>query len=198
MNAEAAPFRLLVITPEGTYRQEISWVNRLFENGLQTLHLRKPGWTREQLSLYLEALDKALHTRVMVHHEASLLKDFGLKGVHGHLAALPQDKADYMVSCPVHSWQEFMSVEKRVNYALVSPFFNSISKKGYAANEQLHELPLKAGLQKAVALGGITERNIQVLRQKGLGGAALLGAIWQGSDPLTAFLQICNQIKDAR
>lgn len=197
MAPKAAPFRLLVITPEGLYPQETLWVKRLFEQGLETLHLRKPGWPKEQLIQYLEEIDEDLHTRVMVHYEPLLLEHFKLKGVHYPLPTLPYVKPVHKVSCPVHSWDEFSAAEERVDYALLSPFFSSISKKGYAANKQLHVPPAGARLQKVVALGGIAEDKIDTLKQLEVGGAALLGAVWQTADPLAAFLRIQERVKNA-
>jgi thiamine-phosphate pyrophosphorylase len=50
-------------------------------------------------------------------------------------------------------------------------------------------------LPKVIALGGINEDNIQLVKQAGFSGAAVLGAIWQADDPVTAFLNI-NAIVD--
>ena len=189
MMAEAAPFRLLVITPEGPYPQEAQWVNRLFENGLETLHLRKPGWNEQQLRAFLGQVEECHHPQIMLHGSASLLSKVRVKGVHFQQHTLPQAKPAYSVSCSVHTWQELLLLEERVDYAFVSPFFNSISKKGYAANPSLQVVPSHARRQKAVALGGIDCNTIEKVRGMGIGGAAILGAVWQTADPLAAYLR---------
>ena len=194
---QAAPFRLLVITPEGQYPQEAQWVNRLFTNGLETLHLRKPGWGEEQLLDYLAGIEPLYYKQVMVHYQARLLDYVPIKGVHFQQHALPPLKPPYPVSCPVHSWEEFLAVEERVDYAFVSPFFNSISKQGYAANPRLQAVPAQARRGKAVALGGMASSTIEEVRNLGLGGAAVLGAVWQTADPLAAFLSIQKKVNHA-
>lgn len=190
----SSTFRLLVITPEGSYPQETRWVSRLFESGLETLHLRKPGWEAGQLLAYLQQLDACWHPQIMVHYQAAVRDYVPVKGVHFQQHTLPKVKPDYTVSCPVHAWQEFVAIEAQVDYALLSPFSNSISKKGYAANPALPAVPVQARRQKAVALGGIDNSNITAVQQLGLGGAAVLGAVWQAADPLAAYLNIHNKL----
>jgi thiamine-phosphate pyrophosphorylase len=187
-------FRLLVITPEGPYTQEAQWVNRLFSNGLFSLHLRKKGWSEQQFLAYLGQVEERYHSQIMVHYAAGLPELVGVKGVHFQQHTLPHVKPGHCVSCPVHSWEGYLAVEDRVDYAMLSPFFNSISKAGYAANPQLQQVPANARLNKAVALGGIDGSTIDRVRKLGLGGAAVLGAVWQTDDPLGAFLRIQERI----
>lgn len=189
-----APFRLLVITPEGSYQQETQWVSRLFNKGLDTLHLRKPGWDIGQLLTYLHRLDACWYPQIMVHYQADIRDYLPVKGVHFQQHTLPKVKPSYAISCPVHAWQEFTALETLVDYALVSPFFNSISKKGYAAKPALQEIPAQVRRQKAVALGGIDSSNIAEVQKQGLGGAAVLGAVWQTADPLVAYLNIHKKL----
>lgn len=192
--AETAPFRLLVITPEGPYPQETQWVNRLFVNGLETLHLRKPGWNAQQLRAFLGEVEACYHPQIMLHGSASLLGKVRVKGVHFQQHTLPQVKPVYSVSCSVHAWQELLRLEERVDYAFLSPFFNSISKKGYAANPRLQDVPSHARRQKAVALGGIDCNTIEKVRNLGIGGAAVLGALWRTADPLIAYMRIQEKL----
>ncbi|AHM61331.1 thiamine monophosphate synthase [Flammeovirgaceae bacterium 311] len=187
-------FRLLVITPEEAYPQETQWVNRLFNSGLQSLHLRKPGWSELQLLCYLEQIEACYHPQIMLHHGAGVPEQLRVKGLHFQQHTLPQVKSGYCVSCSVHSWQEYLAVEEQVTYAFISPFFNSISKQGYRANPELQVMPAEANAQKAVALGGVNSSRIEEVRHLGLGGAALLGAIWQSVNPLAAFLEIQKKL----
>lgn len=187
---DARAFELMLITPEGDYPEESSWVNRLFGEGLGTLHLRKPGWEAERLLRYLDKIDPHFHSRIMLHHDPTLLDITALKGFHYRCTDLPTQKPDWMLSCSTHSWQEFMQVSKEVDYAFISPFFDSISKEGYRANGSLKAIPEQADKRKAVALGGINAGNMEQLRRLGLKGAAVLGTIWQAADPLEAYRKL--------
>lgn len=190
---EGRKFELLVVTPEGTYPKEVVWINRLFEAGLECLHLRKPGWNHRQLLHFISQIDEEFYPRIMLHHEESLLKRGAFRGVHYRPTALPLHKPAYTVSCGTHSWQELMQLEERLDYCLLSPFFDSISKKGYAANPCLQVIPVEVNRSKVIALGGVDPSNISQLYRMGLGGAAVLGSIWQSNNPLQAFHQLKSE-----
>ena len=69
---------------------------------------------------------------------------------------------------------------------LLSPVFDSISKKDYHANYTPEEIRKahKAGIidKKVIALGGIDIDNIRQVKDYGFGGAAIMGALWNRFD----------------
>lgn len=221
---DARAFELLVITPEEEFPEETGWVNRLFAEGLGTLHLRKPRWDADRLMAYLNEIDKCFHSRIMLHDyfgyhpgrpKTVQLREFSLKGRHyPYVEFLAQNetiesyepgkpyepdklKDEGMLSCSTHSWQEFMQVSKGIDYAFISPFFDSISKEGYTANKGLQMVPEQVAKSKAVALGGIFEGNIDQLLRLEFKGAAVLGAVWQAANPLMAYRKLVHQIMHA-
>lgn len=187
---ESQAFELIVITPEKDYPGETGWVNRLFSEGLAILHLRKPGWTTESLLQYLEQVGEQFHERVMLHGDPAILEKVKLRGIHYPLNALPVQNQGYSLSCSTHAWNELEAVSGKVDYAFISPFFDSISKSGYGADKVLKVIPAQTDRRKAVALGGIHQGNIQEVQRMGLRGAAVLGAVWQADDPLQAYRQL--------
>ena len=90
------------------------------------------------------------------------------------------------VSCSCHSMEEVKQKKGHFNYVFMSPIFDSISKKEYLSNFTPEELKAahREGIidKKVIALGGITSKNIQTIRQYGFGGAAVLGDIWDRFD----------------
>ena len=74
-----------------------------FEAGLQTLHVRKPDWTRPQLRAYLQTVAPQYRRRLVLHscHELSAEFDVGVSSaalakpdcmamcLHGILAMVP-------------------------------------------------------------------------------------------------------------
>lgn len=187
---ESQAFELMVITPEKDYPDETRWLNRLFNEGLATLHLRKPGRRRDSLLEYLDKVEKQFYNRIMLHGDPAVGEELSLKGTHYPVAALPAHKPAYSISCSTHNWQELEKVSPKISYAFISPFFDSISKSGYRANERLMKIPEHADRHKAVALGGIHAGNIQEVQVLALKGAAVLGTIWQAEDPLKAYRQL--------
>ena len=194
MSAQA--FDFIVITPEVDFPEEAIWVNRLFDKGLATLHVRKPGRSIERLLLYLDQIQEVYHGRIMVHYQEEVQKERGIKGIHFKYSALPSIKPEYTTSCGCHSWEELQEIESRVDYAFVSPFFNSISKEGYKARENLRELPEGGIAGKAIALGGVHQGNLLHIRRLGLKGAAVLGSVWGSENPLNNFLRLKTKMEE--
>ena len=187
-------FRVIVISPPDRLKSEIAIVHELLDNGLEVFHLRKPEWSEKQHRVYLKKIKPEYLDRVVVHHYSEATKVFTLRGVHYRFSAFPYPMYAFgnKVSCSVHSWPEFKQIEKQVVYAFISPFFNSISKKGYQANQALWTIPPDIIRRKAIALGGINATNIAKIRALDLGGAAVSGTIWQSSDPVGAFIKLKN------
>lgn len=192
---EGNGFQLLVISPEGNFPEEVRWLHKLFDAGLPVLHLRKPGWDFKQLWHFAMQIDEGYHSRIMVHYEERLLEEGTFLGVHYRLKALPAEKTGFTVSCGLHSWNEFRQYENRLDYAFMSPFFSSISKKGYPATKGLWDIPAGIKKEKVVALGGICAENLPEVLETGFGGAAVLGAVWENSDPLRAYLKLTETLK---
>lgn len=80
--------RVILITPPDTAAAELTAVNRLFSAGLQTLHLRKPKYSRIQLKEYLQQVDPRWQTRVVLHQHHDLAAEFTLKVCCGILHML--------------------------------------------------------------------------------------------------------------
>ena len=187
---EERKFELMVVTPEKDYPEEVVWVNLLFAEGLDTLHLRKPGRSSAELLRYLRGVEEQYHSRIMVHYQEEVRKEAGVKGIHYRFQSLPEAKPDWLVSCGLHSWEEFKKAEERFDYAFISPFFSSISKAGYEGNPELHHIPERINTSKVVALGGINPLNINRIKNLNIKGAALLGHIWSSKNPVGAYLEV--------
>lgn len=80
-----------------------------------------------------------------------------------------------------------------LDYAFLSPIYDSISKQGYGA-AAFERNQLQATLANCptpiVALGGITAGRLNDLRICGFAGAAVIGSVWQAADPVEAYEQL--------
>jgi len=181
-----------VLSPERNTPVETDCVNQLFSAGLQFFHLRKPHASFDQIKNYIEAVDRQFRNRVILHSYYELVEAFGLKGVHlnswhKHSGELPYGHRS--VSC--HSIEE---VERAgdMDYIMLSPVFDSISKKGYQSAFDRNELEafLKKSEQQVIALGGVNGNNIKMCKEMGFGGVAVLGGVWQTDNPVKSFKQM--------
>ena len=198
-------FSLLAITPHDD-TAELPWLAPLFANGLERLHVRKPGWSRAELADYVHAIAPQHRPRLVLHSHYALVPELGLGGIHltesarraPGLARLLRGLGGRSVSASLHSLAELQQHRRRYSYVTLSPIFNSISKEGYASNFDLADVQRflqrmagRAGYRPPVlALGGIEALTIGPVQQAGFAGAAVMGAVWQSADPVAAWRRV--------
>lgn len=176
--------RLVVITPPQPADHEARIIGQLIDHGVWAVHLRRPGATALQMSRLIEAIPVCYHRRLVLHDHHELCSIYGLKGVHlNRRNPLPPAGHQGSLSASTHSLTELAQVLPKVDYAFLSPVFDSISKQGYTSAFTAEEL-LQASHQRLIgrrvlALGGVTADRLDEVRRLGFGGAALLGDVWR-------------------
>lgn len=174
----------IVITSPGFLQGEADFINRLFNHGLDRLHLRKPGADIGECRRLLDGISREWLPRIVVHDNFGLCREYGLGGVHlngRNPMAPPNHEGSVSRSC--HSLEEISRYKGDCDYLTLSPIFNSISKQGYMAAFEPEQLAAArdSGLidSRVMALGGVTLENIPRVRELGFGGVAILGDVWQ-------------------
>ncbi|SFW75876.1 thiamine-phosphate pyrophosphorylase [Sinomicrobium oceani] len=193
---------LVVITCPGISPDEIPAIIGMFEEGLQTLHLRKPGMNRAETIRFLDQIPETYHPGIALHQHYDITDDYTLKGIHlpekarkkkdaGTLIDIYRKK-ELSVSTSFHATEALLSCKADTfDYAFLSPVFDSISKTGYGGHSfdlSGQELPFPV-----LALGGVTPEHIPTALQNGFSGIAVLGYIWNASSPVEAFRYLLEQ-----
>lgn len=194
--------RLIVITDTPFIAGEGGIIRQLLDEGIDRVHLRKPGANPDQMRRLIESLPAAYHPRLSLQDCQSLALEYGIGGVHLN-ARSPQPPLGFegIVSCSCHSLEE-LATHPEEDYLFLSPIFDSISKSGYRAAftpEQLREATRQGIInRRIVALGGIRPEHLPTLRDFGFGGAALLGCIWRdtSTEGLRQTLQAIRKFND--
>ena len=174
-------FKIIVISSPKPVMNESAIITGLFSNGLELFHLRKPFDNIYTTAKLLKNIPMQFHNRIVIHQHYQLINDYKLKGIHikNNNENIPNNCN--IISTSFHYFSE-LSNKNNYEYVFLSPIFNSISKDSYSSNFTLSELQ-KAhnnGIidNKIIALGGITPNNINIIKEIGFGGAAVLGYIW--------------------
>ena len=89
---------IIVITSPNDLPEEEEIANRLFENGLHALHLRKPGATRDRYERFIRGIAPRFRERVVVHDYPELAEAYGLRGIHLRHGKSPRRKSGK--TCP--------------------------------------------------------------------------------------------------
>lgn len=176
--------KLIVITAEKICAKESHAINRLFEAGLDRLHIRKPEASSKELMALLKDIHPVYRNRIVLHDHFELAFLYDLRGIHLNKRnpVIPAKAEALSISRSCHSFEEVISAQV-FDYVFLSPVFDSISKSGYNQAFSEQEL-LKAkadGIinKRVVALGGISAPTIPLAAQYGFGGVAVLGSLWK-------------------
>lgn len=196
--------KIIVITRPEFFDGEVALVNKLFEHGMERLHLRKPRATRQELAVWIEGIAPLFRQRIVLHDHHELARHYALGGIHlnSRNPEIPQwaDQEKYQhpftLSRSCHSIEEVQQNRNILDYMFLSPIYDSISKEGYGAafsRQQLTEAYATGILGDNVfALGGISADKLPELVAMGFRGAAVLGDLWMSNDPcerLSAYQQ---------
>lgn len=179
----------IVITSPDFISGEATFIDRLFSEGLDLLHLRKPDASLKAYKRLLLQIPREWHSHIVLHEHFVLAEEFGLHGIHLNRRCSQISNAYHgSISCSCHTIEEVITQKDSKDYVFLSPIFDSISKVGYHAAFSptlLKQAAVENVIdEKVIALGGITANNIPLVKEWHFGGVALLGDIWKRmSDP---------------
>lgn len=157
-------------------------LTRLFQEGLQRLHIRKPGCSLVELQRLLQWIPAEYYPRIVLHDCFELACFYSLGGIHLNKRnnRIPTGFRG-TISCSCHSLQEVQD-SRSYEYVFLSPIFPSISKEGYGSGFSMQTLQEAASAHiihsKVIALGGMDMRTIPLIQSLPFGGVAILGALW--------------------
>lgn len=190
--------KLIAITPEAYFPQEIDFILTILDNGFDYVHIRKPQSDLETVDNFVSRIPPEYYCRLKIHNHFEVAEKYNLGGIHLN-AKHPTIPDCYTgkISRSCHSFEELKDIS-RFEYGFLSPIFNSICKKGYLSNftdKELREARDKGLVTpKVVALGGITAAKLPYLSTIGFGGAAFLGYLFNAED-IQQLTTILNEIK---
>lgn len=179
----------ITITSPEFLSGEATFISKLFLQGLDLLHLRKPEASLEAYKQLLLQIPEQWHSRIVLHEHFELAEEYKFHGIHlNRRCSVVPNAYHGSISCSCHTIEEVITQKDSKNYVFLSPIFDSISKVGYHAAfspTSLKQAAVENVIdEKVIALGGITANNIPLVKEWHFGGVALLGDIWKRmSDP---------------
>lgn len=206
--------KIIIITSSKTDEKEIEVVNSMLENGLNTLHLRKPRLTTKELEDYIKKIPSAFHDKIVIHSHHELAGKYNLKGIHltkthrknarltwfkMKILGLRRPISSLIISTSSTKLSELYNEDKiNSNYIFLSPIFDSLTGKFQSG---FYEEGLKVAIQKSgkniVARGGVDYSKVEKIHEIGFAGLALYSAMWEKNDPLAEYMKVikkCNEL----
>lgn len=175
--------KLIVMTKPTFFVEENKILADLFDEGLESLHLYKPGASPLYSERLLTLLGDSYRNRITVHGHFYLKEEYRLKGIHIDDARTePPTGYKGNMSRTCHQIDELKEAKKNANYVFLHSIFDSQTNADEKASFTMDELrqATKEGLidKKVYALGGMNLDTIKAVKDLGFGGIVICGDLW--------------------
>ena len=179
--------KLIILTKSTFFVEEDKILAALFEEGLDSLHLYKPGSS----PMYSERLPSLLPhnclNKITVHEHFYLKAEYQLAGIHleDQSVAVPSGyKGKVSMNCS--DIEQLKAVKKQSNYVFLKNIFDCREfpeQKSTFSMQELEDASRRGLIDKKVyAMGGMTFDNIRLAQDLGFGGVVICGDLWNRFD----------------
>ena len=163
--------------------EEDKIISAMFDEGLDSLHLCKPGASPIYSERLLTLLHEECYGKITVHGHFYLKDEYRLRGIHIDDSST-QAPAGYKghLSRTCRNLDELKEIKKKSDYVFLRNVFDCITdsaEKASFAMPQLNEASRRGLIDKKVyALGGIDIDHIRAAKELGFGGVVVCGDLW--------------------
>ena len=179
--------KLAIKTKSTFFVEEDKILSSLFDEGLDDLHLFKPGSSPMYSERLLTLLPEDYYRKITVHDHFYLKQEYDLAGIHldNPTDNLPDGyKGKFSRTCTDLS--QLKEMKKKSQYVFLKNIFDCIEFKEEKSSFSLQQLELAAGNglidKKVYALGGMSLENIKIAKALGFGGVVICGDLWNRFD----------------
>ena len=179
--------KLAIMTKSTFFVEEDKILSSLFDEGLDDLHLFKPGSSPMYSERLLTLLPGDYYRKITVHDHFYLKQEYDLAGIHldNPTDNLPDGyKGKFSRTCTDLS--QLKEMKKKSQYVFLKNIFDCIEFKEEKSSFSLQQLELAAGNglidKKVYALGGMSLENIKIAKALGFGGVVICGDLWNRFD----------------
>ncbi len=175
--------KLVIMTRPTFFVEEDKIISAMFDEGLDSLHLCKPGASPIYSERLLTLLHEECYGKITVHGHFYLKDEYRLRGIHIDDSST-QAPAGYKghLSRTCRNLDELKEIKKKSDYVFLRNVFDCITdsaEKASFAMPQLKEASRRGLIDKKVyALGGIDIDHIRTAKELGFGGVVVCGDLW--------------------
>lgn len=179
--------KLILMTKPTFFVEEDKILTALFEEGLDNLHLYKPGVSPVYYERLLSLLSDDYYRNITVHEHYYLKNEYGLAGIHiaSSTELLPEGyKGNYSRTCA--EIDNLKTAKKKSRYVFLKDVFGSLTNPDVQPLFSIERLTRasKQGLidRHVYAMGGVSADNIRRAKDLGFGGVVIRGDLWNRFD----------------
>ena len=179
--------KIILLTPPEFFVEEHIILNALFDEGLDMLHIHKPGCEPIYCERLLKLIDKQWRKKIVTHEHFYLKSEFKLNGIHlSPRNPIPPANYKGHVSCTCQTFDTLLRRKDMCDYVFLSQIYDGITNTSLTSSFSPDELK-EAGMRgiidsKVMALGGISLETIDALKSYNFGGCVIYGDIWKRFD----------------
>ena len=179
--------KLAIISQPQFFIEEDKIITTLFEEGLDLLHLYKPGSEPLYLERLLTLIPDDFHDHIVIHEHYYMKQEFDLAGIH---LDTPEQEVPNgykgKVSRSCMRIDQLKELKKTSQYVFLHDIFDSLHQpevKSKFTLDEIHQASKVGIIDKHVyALGGMNADNIRGAHDAGFGGVVICGDIWNRFD----------------
>ena len=172
------------MTKSTFFVEEDKILTALFEEGLDNLHLYKPGAAPMYSERLLTLLPDECYDHITVHEHFYLKEEYGLKGIHIDDATTPApDKYKGRLCRTVCLDDNIKDAKKKCDYVFLKNTFDSFDGGRALTMDELEFASDKGMIdKKTYALGGVNIDNVKIAKDLGFGGVVIGDDLWDRFD----------------
>ncbi|MBQ9187090.1 MAG: thiamine phosphate synthase [Prevotella sp.] len=175
--------KLAVMTQPTFFVEEDKILTSLFDEGLDNLHLYKPGSSPMYSERLLTLLSEDICAKTTVHGNFYLKEEYKLKGIHiDDETTPPPARYKGHVSRTCTHLDQLKEAKRHADYVFLKYIFDSQTEPDRKATFTMDELKEAArrGLidRHVYALGGMNIDTVKAAKDLGFGGIVVSGDLW--------------------
>jgi thiamine-phosphate pyrophosphorylase len=176
--------RLVLMTQPTFFVEEDKILASLFDEGLDSLHLYKPGSSPMYYERLLTLLSDEYYGKITVHDNFYLKEEYKLRGIHIDDAATTAVPKGYRghISRTCTRLEDLKATKKNADYVFLKYICDSQTETDCKASFTAEELKnaSRHGLidRHVYALGGQNLDTIRMAKDLGFGGVVICGDLW--------------------
>ena len=179
--------KLVIMTKSTFFVEEDKILTTLFDEGMDNLHLFKPGSTPLYAERLLSLIPEDYYRKITVHDHFYLKNEYDLAGIHlDDLDTEIPNNYKGKIGRTCTDIQMLKEKKKKSSCVFLKNIFDRIEfsdeKKSFT-QQQLEDAADKGLIDKHVyALGGMSLDNIRMAKTLGFGGVVICGDLWSRFD----------------
>lgn len=179
--------KLVIMTKSTFFVEEDKILTTLFDEGMDNLHLFKPGSTPLYAERLLSLIPEDYYRKITVHDHFYLKNEYDLAGIHlDNLDTEIPNNYKGKIGRTCTDIQMLKEMKKKSNCVFLKNIFDCIEfsdEKKTFTQQQLEDAADKGLIDKHVyALGGMSLDNIRMAKTLGFGGVIICGDLWSRFD----------------